>query len=281
MTPPGPARRLKMVVAYDGRTFQGWQSQAHRDTVQDALESAFAKLADGSKITVHGSGRTDAGVHARGQVAHVDLPVNWRHDADGSRAALNANLPPAIRVWRARFVSGSFHARFSAIGKIYRYRIWTDAIFDPFEIGRAWHFPSDLDESVLRDAARRVTGTHDFAGFAASRGKPERSTVRMIHRVTIRRRGPLWTLDYEGDGFLYKMVRLLTGSLARCAQGRAPLTWLDAVLSGTGKTSFAAPADGLYLLRVLYPKMGPPVNAPAPANSPGARLPSALRPAPP
>ncbi len=252
MTVPRPTQRLRMVVAYDGRAFQGWQSQAHRDTVQDRLESAFAKLGGGLKITVHGSGRTDAGVHARGQVAHADLPATWRHDADQSRAALNAHLPSAIRVWRTRFVPASFHARFSVTGKIYRYRVWNDAVLDPFEVGRAWHFPNDLDETVLRASAERVVGKHDFAAFAANRGKPAWTTIRTIRRVTVRRRGPLWTLDFEGDGFLYKMVRLLTGSLVRCAQGRASGAWLDSLLSGANKTSFAAPADGLYLLRVLY-----------------------------
>ena len=252
MTVPGGPRRLRMVVSYDGRPFQGWQSQAHHDTVQDRLEAAFAELCGGNRITVHGSGRTDAGVHARGQVAHVDVPDSWRHDPAQARAAVNAHLPPGIRVQQARFVSPAFHARFSARGKVYRYRVWNAPVSDPFEVGRAWHFPSELDDTILRQAALRVIGQHDFAGFAASRGRPEASTVRTIRRVDVRRHGPLLTLDFEGDGFLYKMVRLLTGSLVRCAQGRASLAWLDALLARHEKTSFAAPAAGLYLMRVLY-----------------------------
>ena len=245
-------RRLKMVVSYDGRPFQGWQSQAHRDTVQDRLELAFAKLCGGQRILVHGSGRTDAGVHARGQVAHADVPDFWRHDPEQSRAALNANLPPEIRVREARFVSEAFHARFAARGKIYRYRIWNSPVFDPFEIGRAWHFPGDLNSSVLRQAASRIIGQHDFAAFSANRGHRPASTVRTIRRFVVQQRGSLFTLDVEGNGFLYKMVRLLTGSLVRCAQGRAPLEWIDELLAGRSKTSFAAPAEGLYLMRVLY-----------------------------
>ncbi len=241
-----------MVVAYDGRPFQGWQSQAHHDTVQDRLEGAFARLCGGLKITVHGSGRTDAGVHARGQVAHADVPAAWRHDPVQARAALNAHLPPGIRVQQARFVSGSFHARFSARGKVYRYRVWNDPVFDPFEVGRAWHFPDELDDAVLQQVSQQVVGQHDFAGFAANRGHSATSTVRTIRRVDVRRRGPVLTLDFEGDGFLYKMVRLLTGSLVRCAQGRASLAWIDSLLARREKTSFAAPADGLYLMRVLY-----------------------------
>ena len=123
-------RRLRLRIAYDGRPFQGWQSQARGDTVQDRLEAAFAKLVGGERVALHGSGRTDAGVHARGQVAHADVPAAWRHDAERSRAALNAHLPPEIRVLEVRFVSGTFHARYSAQGKIYRYRIWNDPVLD-------------------------------------------------------------------------------------------------------------------------------------------------------
>ncbi len=258
-------RRLRLLIAYDGRPFQGWQSQAHRDTVQDRLEAAFSNLSAGQRIVVHGSGRTDAGVHARGQVAHADVPSAWRHDAGQSRIALNAHLPPAVRILQARFVPASFHARFSARGKVYRYRVWNDPVLDPFEIGRAWHFPDGIDDEVLRQAAQRVVGRHDFAAFAANRGKPVASTVRTIRRVDVRRRGPLLTFDFEGDGFLYKMVRLLTGSLVRCAQKRATLAWLDGLLAGTGKTSFAAPADGLYLMRVLY---GRTASQPATGSQP-------------
>ena len=245
-------QRLKMVVAYDGRPFQGWQSQAHHDTVQDRLEAAFGKLCSGQRVAVHGSGRTDAGVHACGQIAHADVPDSWRHDPAQSLAALNAHLPPEIRIRLTRFVPQTFHARFSARGKIYRYRIWNDPVLDPFENGRVWHFPGELDEATLREGTQRIVGRHDFAGFAANRGKSEASTIRTIRRIDVRRRGPLFTLDFEGDGFLYKMVRLLTGSAVRCAQGRAPLSWLDDLLNAQAKTSFAAPAEGLYLMRVLY-----------------------------
>ena len=245
-------RRLRLLIAYDGWKVQGWQSQAHRDTVQDRMEAAFSVLCGGQRIVVHGSGRTDAGVHARGQVAHADVPSSWRHDPEQTRTALNAHLLPAIRVKLARFVPDSFHARFSARGKIYRYRVWNDAVFDPFEVGRTWHLPGELNDTLLRQAAQRVIGRHDFAAFAANRGKPVTSTVRTIRRVAVRRSGALLTFDFEGDGFLYKMVRLLTGSLIRCAQGRATLPWLDGLLTGAGKTSFAAPAEGLYLMRVLY-----------------------------
>ena len=245
-------RRLRLRIAYDGRPFQGWQSQAHHDTVQDRLEAAFAALCGGQRVAVHGSGRTDAGVHACGQVAHADVPAPWRHDTQRSRAALNAHLRPEIRVLEVRFVTVAFHARYSAQGKIYRYRIWNDPVLNPFEIGRAWHLPGELDEAILKEAAQRLIGRRDFSPFAANRGQPEADTVRTVRRVAVRRQAAQWTLDFEGDGFLYKMVRLLTGSIVRCAQGRASLSWLDGLLAGDGKTSFAAPAEGLYLMRVLY-----------------------------
>ena len=246
------AGRLKFVVAYDGGPFQGWQSQVHRDTVQDRLEDAFSALCGGLRIVVHGSGRTDAGVHARGQVAHADVPDRRRHRPDQWRQALNAHLPPKIRVRRVRFVSTDFHARYSARGKIYRYRIWNGAVLSPFQVGRVWHFPSPLKMAVLQNAASRLIGTHDFASFAANRGHAPESTVRTIYRVDLKQSGELVTLEYEGSGFLYKMVRLLTGSIVRCAQGRASLEWIDRLLARREKNSFAAPAEGLCLQRVLY-----------------------------
>jgi tRNA pseudouridine38-40 synthase len=244
------AMRLKLLIAYDGRPFLGWQSQAGGGTVQDNLESALVKIC-GERIVVHGAGRTDAGVHALGQCAHVEVGGGML-DLATWRAALNANLPREIRVVKCSRAAKDFHARFSAKGKIYTYRIWNDAIHSPFEIGRSWHLPGTLDLSALRTEARKLTGAHDFASFAANRGKPVESTVRTIREIKIRKRGPLLTLAFEGDGFLYKMVRLLTGSLVRCAQHRAEPGWIEALLARNLKTSFAAPADGLYLARVIY-----------------------------
>ena len=250
---PEVRHRLRLTVAYDGSPFAGWQSQTNGNGVQDHLEAAFAKLCGGERIAVHGSGRTDAGVHARAQVAHVDVPDSARHSLERWRGALNAHLPAQIRVALVRRAKGDFHARFDATEKVYRYRIWNSPVLDPFENGRAWHFPNPLDSSILGKAAQLFVGKHDFAAFSANRGKPVESTVRTIRRATVRRRGALITLEFEGDGFLYKMVRLLTGALVRCAQGRAPTQWITRLLDGqAGKNSFAAPAEGLYLRRVLY-----------------------------
>jgi tRNA pseudouridine38-40 synthase len=167
--------------------------------------------------------------------------------------ALNGNLPRTIRVVRCTRAPADFHARFSAKGKIYTYRIWNGPILSPFELGRAWHLAGPLGMELMRHAAQALEGRHDFQAFAASRGKPEKDTTRTISRVAIHKKGPLITLRFQGNGFLYKMVRLMTGALVRTGQGRAPVESIGTYLAGgAGKCSFAAPADGLYLTRVLY-----------------------------
>jgi tRNA pseudouridine38-40 synthase len=244
-------RRLKIIIAYDGAPFAGWQSQAHGNTIQDHLERAFERVT-GVRAHVHGAGRTDTGVHALAQCAHVDVgkflaPARWVE-------ALNALLPPAIRVLRCRYVPGDFHARLSAKGKIYRYRIWSVPVLPPFDYRRAWHIPHALDLKILNTAAKHFVGTHDFAGFAANRGKAEESTIRTIHCVSVRQKGPCVTIEFEGDGFLYKMVRLIVGSLVKCALGKMPINDITARLNSSPASAarFAAPAEGLFLVRVRY-----------------------------
>jgi tRNA pseudouridine38-40 synthase len=240
-----------MIIAYDGTPFAGWQSQSHGDTIQDHLERAFERVA-GRPARVHGAGRTDAGVHALAQCAHVDVdkalvPQRWME-------ALNALLPPAIRVVRCRYVSKKFHSRLSAKGKMYRYRIWCAPVFPPFEYCRAWHIPHPLDSKILQKAARHFVGTHDFAAFAANRGKSEQSTIRTINFVCVRQKGACLTIEFDGDGFLYKMIRLIVGSLVKCALGKTRIEDLIARLDSGRATPprLAAPAEGLVLVRVRY-----------------------------
>lgn len=251
---PPPTTRLRLLIAYDGRPFRGWQSQATKDSVQDHLEAAFTEII-GEKVSVQGSGRTDAGVHALAQVAHADVPAE-RVPLTSWQGALNNFLPPEIRVTRVTHTSSEFHARFHARGKVYTYRIWNAQYLHPLEIGRVWHMASRVDMDVIRAAASLLEGQHDFAGFAAFRspGFTAETTVRTIQHIGISKRGDLITLRYEGDGFLYKMVRLLTGTMIRCAQGRESLDFIRELLADGNKrkTSFAAPAEGLYLTRVLY-----------------------------
>jgi tRNA pseudouridine38-40 synthase len=245
------SRRLKLIVAYDGAPFAGWQSQSHGNTVQDHLERAFERVT-GEAVRVHGAGRTDAGVHALAQCAHVDVLKFLA--ADRWIKALNALLPPAIRVLSCRYVSKDFHARLSAKGKIYRYRIWIAPILPPLEYRRAWHVARPLDMGILKTAAKHFVGTHDFAAFAANRGKPEPRTIRTINSVRVRQKGPCVTIEFDGDGFLYKMVRLMVGALVKCAHGKMRIEEIISRLhSGkVGSARFAAPAEGLYLVRVRY-----------------------------
>ena len=241
--------RLRLLIAYDGSPFRGWQSQAGGRTVQDHLEAAFATLC-GERVVVHGAGRTDAGVHALGQCAHAEVKRQGKLDWT---AALNANLPREIRVLRCVPAPKDFHARFCAKGKIYVYRIWNGPVLSPFELRRAWRLTEPLDIEAMRQAARVLEGSHDFKTFAANRGKPVHDTVRTIYSIAITRKGRLITLKYHGNGFLYKMVRLMTGALVKIGLGRTPLGSIAGYLeAGAIKCSFAAPAEGLYLVRVIY-----------------------------
>jgi len=246
------SRRLKLVISYDGRNFAGWQSQKHGNTIQDHLEAAFERVC-GTRLAVTGSGRTDSGVHALGQCAHVDVPAA-QFAAERWLKALNGVLPPAIRILRAGFVGKTFHARFSAKGKVYRYRIINGAVRSPLEIGRAWHIASPLDRELLGRAAKLFMGQHDFAAFAANRGKDEQSAVRTVEYARVVSRRDLIEIEFSADGFLYKMVRLMVGAIARSALGKESLQSIEMRLERPSQTAprFVAPAAGLYLVRVRY-----------------------------
>jgi tRNA pseudouridine38-40 synthase len=242
--------RLRLTIAYDGGPYAGWQSQPAGNAVQDLLEKAFRNIA-GTRVTVHGSGRTDAGVHALGQCAHVEVfgamdPGDWQR-------ALNASLPPTIRIVRSCSAAPDFHARFSAKGKVYRYLVRNKPVLPPHEFGRVWHVPHALDIGALRRAAEAFTGRHDFAAFSANRGKAVGETVRTIRKIALSRRTGLIALTFEGDGFLYKMVRMLAAAMIRVAQQRDDLDTLRTRLrKGSPKWNHVAPAEGLYLVRVLF-----------------------------
>lgn len=250
--------RLRLTISYDGRPFAGWQSQPGGNTVQDHLEAAVAAVTkQDAPVPVQGSGRTDTGVHAHGQVAHCDVPDGMRMDEGAWRRALNVHLPPAIRVTGVAFAAPDFHARFQASGKVYQYKLYTGAVLPPLEAGLAWHVPQGIDEVLLAQGCRVLEGRHDFASFAANRGDgkdADRDTVRELWSIGTGRAGETLTLVFHGNGFLYKMVRLLTGSLVRVAMGRAPVSWLERLVAAPPgeKSHHTAPAGGLYLMRVYY-----------------------------
>lgn len=255
--------RLKLIVAYDGAPFGGWQSQRHGNTVQDHLERAFATIS-GEPVRVHGAGRTDAGVHALGQCAHADVirpqiaPERWIR-------ALNSHLPSAIRVLRCSAVRSTFHARYSARDKTYRYVVWNGAVLPPFEHKRAWHVMEPLDFEAMASAAAQLQGNHDFAAFATKRGKSgrsrsslsaEESTQRTIFQVRARRAGARLVFEFTGNGFLYKMVRMMVGLLIQIGRGSIGPGEIVHRLSRpkmrTSRSQFVAPPDGLTLIRVRY-----------------------------
>ena len=246
--------RLKLTLAYDGAGFRGWQSQPGGGAVQDILQDAMTRLAGGKKVSVQGSGRTDAGVHAFGQVAHADVSA-IRGDARFWLQALNAVLPPQIRMMACRVVPDDFHARYSATGKTYDYFLWTDPILPPHQAGRCWHVRG-VELAALRRAGKVLAGRHDFAAFAANRGTPVGDTRRNLRRIVVSARGPLVRIRFEGDGFLYKMARMLVAAMVRVAQGKGTLQDLRARLAGCGTASRreVAPAEGLYLVGVRYGK---------------------------
>lgn len=258
--------KIRLLVAYDGTAFRGWQSQRGGHTVQDTLEAAVSGIL-GERAVVHGSGRTDAGVHALGQTAHFEIPgervrtLGRLKEPGRWMAALNASLPPELRILRATQAAPGFHARFSASGKIYRYALWHAPVLPPHLHKRAWHLHGELDRRVIRELARLVQGTHDFRGFCADSGSLPESTVRTIRRVPVAERGAAISITFEGNGFLYRMVRMLVGGMVRVAQGKDTREAFAKRLAA-GKpwpTPAMAAAEGLYLVKVLYGKGAPQV----------------------
>lgn len=247
-------RTYKLTVAYDGTRYQGWQRQVNTGrTIQGILENAISDAA-GYDIEVDGSGRTDAGVHALGQTASVVLPGTVE---DGFfTGSVNQRLPEDIRICEAHLVKNGFHARKSASGKIYEYRIDTGRRPDVFQRRYCYHFPQELDLAVMQEAAEHLKGTHDFAGFTDK--KDETSTKREIYDIIVSGQGSSVTIRYEGTGFLYHMVRILTGTLLETGARRRTAESVPGILQtkDRGQAGFLAPARGLVLREVHYGQRG-------------------------
>lgn len=247
-------QRWKLCVAYDGAGLRGWQSQSGGQTVQDHLEWALQQIT-GQTIRVVGAGRTDAGVHALRQYAHADLPP-LRMDARAWKLALNNRLPPAIRVMAISKVPSSFHARFDAVAKHYRYTIHHAETLPPFEAGRVWLIPQPLDLEVMQEAASKLVGTHDFRRFSAIRKDDQEYSIRTLTHTYLRQSDCLITLDMMGNGFLYKMVRITTALLVRVGLRKMSPSEFEAFLNEPSgpRATHCAPPDGLVLVDVFYPK---------------------------
>lgn len=246
-------RNLKLTIAYDGTDYVGWQRQAEGVSIQGVLEDALAPF-DGAPVTVHGAGRTDAGVHALGQVASVQLTATIE---PGTLArALNAVLPAAIRVVAVEEAEPEFHARFSATGKTYEYRIVNAPLVSPFDHRYAWHVPQRLDMAAIAEATDRLRGRHDFAAFQSA-GTDVPSSVRTITAIEwIPGAGPEMplVLRVSGDGFLRHMVRNITGTLVEFGRGRWPASAMAGILASRERSSAGttAPPHGLFLVAVMY-----------------------------
>lgn len=243
-------RTVKLTVAYDGTEFVGWQRQEAGESIQGLIEDALAKI-EGTVVTLHGAGRTDAGVHALAQVASARISAEL--DDDTLTRALNANLPPTIRVNGVETVPDDFHARFSARGKTYEYRIWNGPAMPPFIRLYAWHVPQPLDAAKMNEASRAIVGERDFAAFQGTGGRTH-TTVRRVTAAEWRTDGPALTFAISGEGFLRHMVRSLAGTLVEVGHGRRPVEDLARLVAAPERSEAGrtAPPHGLFLVSVLY-----------------------------
>jgi tRNA pseudouridine38-40 synthase len=255
-------RTLKLTLEYDGTNYVGWQRQPGGVSIQSLLEDALARF-EGKPVTVHGAGRTDAGVHALGQVASVRMEA--AHEPATVQRALNAVLPPDVRVLTVEEAPEDFHARFHSRGKTYEYRIVNAPFVSAFTYRYAWHVPGRLDVEAMRGGASMLVGRHDFAAFQGT-GTEVHSTERTLTALDVieqlldhapavsRSRHRALTLRFAGEGFLRHMVRNITGTLVEVGLGRWPAEHVRTILEGRDRSraGTSAPPAGLFLVRVHY-----------------------------
>src|ERR1019366_3427938 len=251
-------RNIRITIAYDGTHFHGWQHQPGVATIQGALHEAARKIAQ-ERITIHGASRTDTGVHALGQVAH--FKTQSALSAAEFQRALNALLPPAIRIMEAEEVGHAFHSRWLAQGKTYRHRIYRGRVLPPFDYGRALHYPWPLDEAAMAAAAREFEGERDFTSFAASSGSEgddrERDMIRVIHSSQVLREPDRDEIAYvvRGKSFLRYMVRKIVGTLIDVGKGRLAPSDIPKLfeLRDRSRSGPTVPPEGLHLVSLEYP----------------------------
>ncbi len=247
--------RYKLTLEYDGRGFVGWQRQDNGPSIQQALEDAIERFS-GERVAVTGAGRTDAGVHALGQVAHFDLAA--ARDPDEVFGALNHHLKPAaIAVLAAEAADDDFHARFSALGRRYRYRIVNRRAPLTHELGLAWQVPQALDEAAMAEAAARLVGRHDFTTFRSVHCQAD-SPVRTLDLLSVERDGARLFIRAAARSFLHHQVRSMVGCLALVGMGRWTPDDVEAALVARDRAQLGlnAPSDGLFFVRADYPDEG-------------------------
>jgi tRNA pseudouridine38-40 synthase len=248
--------KFKLVIAYDGTAYQGWQVQKIGTGVQEKVETVLARYFP-SAPRLHSSSRTDTGVHALGMAAHFEIPkAEFKMPIRRLALALNAFLPDDIRVITAARVPAHFHARFNATGKQYRYSVWRHPAMNPLLLGHAWHVPRPLDFAKMKAAAKLFVGKHDFKSFAANHPYQMESTVRTLRRCDVKRSGANISFIIEGDGFLYKMCRGIVGTIVQVGYGRFSPADIKTMLAKMDRRAagMSAPAHGLTLWKVFYEK---------------------------
>ncbi len=256
-------QRVALGLEYDGTAYNGWQTQPHAPNVQDCVDRALTQVANEAVACV-AAGRTDTGVHARGQVVHFDS-----HAERSARAwvlGLNSHLPDDIAVQWARAVPPEFHARYSASSRWYRYRLLNQPVRSPLERQRAWWLHRPLDLDAMRAAAGHLLGEHDFSAFRAAACQA-RTAVRELSRIEIQQHGPVIHIDCEANAFLHHMVRNIVGTLVHVGRGEERPEWVHRLLLARDRrlSGMTAPACGLTLMAVRYPpELGLPEGGPPP-----------------
>lgn len=245
--------RYRLTIEYDGGSYAGWQRQTDQPSIQGALEAAAAVLNGGEPVDVVGAGRTDAGVHALGQVAHLDLARAF--PAEKLADAMNAHLRPhPVAVLAAERAADDFHARFDAIRRSYLYRIVNRRAHLALDAGKAWRVPVKLDHEAMHAAAQALVGRHDFTTFRDSQCQAE-SPVKSIDAIDVSRLGQDIEIRTSARSFLHRQVRSMVGSLVEVGRGREDVRWIGEILAAADRTACGpvAPPDGLYLVSVAYP----------------------------
>jgi tRNA pseudouridine38-40 synthase len=248
----GGSRNIRLLLEYDGLPFHGWQVQPVSPTVQEVLQEVIGRITGETRVVLRGSGRTDAGVHALGQVANFHTGSTL--SAATFTKAINSLAPPGLAVLAAQEVPAAFDAQYSAKSKVYRYRVLLSSCRSPLRAGRLWHVPYPLREARMRLAARHFVGRQDFSSFRSS-GCTARSPVRTLRSLTLRRRQDVLAMELEADGFLRHMVRNIVGTLVDVGRGRIPPSCIPDILAARDRSraGTTAPAHGLFLVAVRYP----------------------------
>ncbi|HPQ46670.1 MAG TPA: tRNA pseudouridine(38-40) synthase TruA [Clostridia bacterium] len=243
-------KNIFIEIEYDGTNYCGWQVQRNGMTVQQKIEEAI-KDTTGEDIRINGAGRTDAGVHALGQTATFFTEAKIRPEIISK--ALNQRLPEDISIVSSREVPMDFHARFSATGKVYRYLIFNRQQRSPFHENKAYRYGKSLDLTAMKEALVHFTGTHDFQTFMAS-GSTVEDTVRRIDRLELDKTGDLITIEIEGNGFLYNMVRIIAGTILECGEGKKKPEDIPGIIDSCNRkwAGRTLPGHGLYLMKVKY-----------------------------